>query len=198
MQPFLYAQSAAETALNEAKGAAKEAVTTFESAKKAQEASERKEKEAQRARTRKEYEAATAEKDATVKALNAFKERVGDAEWTPDDEAEYAELDHAAYEAHNRYELASVAMQTENAAEVAKAKAAAREAEMIKREEDEAQREVDLALIFEEQKEFSAKKEETNARITQIKGDYEFATDEEKEKLLQELTEAKEKVKEFE
>lgn len=88
-------------------------------------------------------------------------------------------------------------MQSENAAEVAKAKAAARETELIKREEDEVQRSVDLELVFEEQKEFMAEKKETSARIDQIKSDYEFADDAEKELLLAELTDAKEKVKEL-
>lgn len=118
--------------------------------------------------------------------------------WTADDEQTYAELDHAAYEANSRYDLASIAMQSENAAEVAKAKAAAHEAEMIKREEDEEQRALDLADIFNMQSEFKAEKDEVKARIDQIKQDYEFADDNEKETLLDELTEAKEKVKELE
>lgn len=104
-------------------------------------------------------------------------------------------MDHAVFEASQRYDLAAIAMQSENAAEVAKAKAAEKEALMIKRAEDEDKREEELQAKRAEEKELLAQREEVLARIEQIKGDYEFSTDDEKNELLAELTEAKEKVK---
>jgi uncharacterized membrane-anchored protein YhcB (DUF1043 family) len=89
---------------------------------------------------------AQAEKDAAQAELDTFRNQFEggfdeNTELDADQQAEYDELDHAVYEATNRFNLAEVNAQQVNAEQVAKEKAEAREALLEARAEKEIERE---------------------------------------------------------
>jgi hypothetical protein len=189
-----YSEVAVELA--NATAAATAAKAAFTTAQAAKDATDRKAKEAERAKAALAYTRAVEDRDLALEILDEFKggfdswDENTEMNLNPDQMADYEGMQAAFAAADTAYNLAAVQQQAENAAEVAKAKAAARLAlEEERKVQEVARGEAVLALkeqesaLYEEQAEF-------DVSVTNLKDAINYVEDaDEKKEMFAELAE---------